>query len=101
MDINFALRTETAATWNVWLSVMNTTFRLWSVGPFIIDPQLAVPFSVPNFPALGTIGFLSALTTPDSGIICSDWETVDTGDPPPGTAAPTAEQLRRLFPSGR
>ena len=101
LDIDFTLRTVSPATWNVWFSVMNTTFRLWSVGPFSVDPATQVPISVPNFPSLGTVGFLTTLTTPDKGIICSDWETVDTGDPIPGGAMPTAERLRTLIPYRR
>jgi len=98
LDFDFTLRSATPATWNVWLSLMNSTFRLWSVGPLTIDPQVSVPITVPGFPALGTIGFLSTLTTPQDGIICGDFETVDTGAPAAGATVPTAEQLRRLIP---
>ena len=42
-----------------------------------IAPPVSFPFTLP-ISNLGTIGFLTTLTTAD-GIICSDFETIDTG----------------------
>jgi hypothetical protein len=46
---------------------------------------------IPNFPALGTLGFLSTFTS-GGGLICTDLKTVDTGPPTPGA---TLEMARR------
>lgn len=96
LNIDFTLRTATPATWNLWISAMSTTARLWSVGPLTVDPRVSIPLTAPGFPALGTIGFLSTLTTP-SGIICSDFETVNTGPLTSGAAPLTLDQLRSLI----
>jgi hypothetical protein len=99
LNFDFTLRTATPATWNLSIVVMNASARLWSVGPLTIDPRVSIPLSLPGFPPLGTIGFLSTLTTPQSGIICSDFETVNTGALTSGSAALTLDQLRGLIQS--
>lgn len=96
LTMDFDLGTPEPANWNVWLSFQTTMLPLWSVSLPVIDPP--TPFSIPisGFPHLGIIGFLTTLTTPE-GIICSDWETVDTGSLTHGGAVPTVENLQELF----
>ena len=53
-----------------------------------------VHLTAPGFPSIGTIGVFTALINSE-GIICSDWDTVDTGAPSSGT--PATEGLQELF----
>ena len=78
LEIDFTVGTLVPASWNVWLSVQTSTISLWSVAIPPIDPSVPVPLTV-AFPQIGTIGMLTTLTTPNDGIICSAWTTVDTG----------------------
>ncbi|MHC4489590.1 MAG: hypothetical protein ACYSW7_10520 [Planctomycetota bacterium] len=97
LTITFDLFTQEPTTLNLWLSVLNVTIPVWSIPLPTIDPPISIPIPIPGFPSLGTIGVLTTLTTPEDGIILSDWETVDTGPIPIGAVAPTEEELRRLF----
>ena len=95
LEMDFEVGTTVPATWNVWISIQTLRpFRLWSSVLPPIDPPIAIPVPLPGFPQLGSIGILTTLTTPGEGIICSDWETVDTGTP---ASAPSARELRELF----
>ena len=92
LDLDFNLITGIPAAWNVWFSVQNLTLHLWSVPVPVVGLQIPVP--IPEFPQLGTIGFLTTMTTLDGGILCSNWETIDTGTP---AAMPAARELKGLF----
>jgi hypothetical protein len=79
LDLDFQIATPNPVTWNLWLSVQTSTVRLWSIPLPTIDPAIARNIHVPGFPQIGTVGFLTTFTTPADGIVCSSWETVDTG----------------------
>jgi hypothetical protein len=78
LSLNFNLGTVTPATWNVFLSIQNSTVRLWSLPLPAIDPAIQFSINVPGFPAVGKIGVLTTLVGP-SGIACSSWRTVNSG----------------------
>jgi hypothetical protein len=40
---------------------------------------MTVSKSIPNYDSQGVIGVLTSLSTPEKGITCSAWVTVDTG----------------------
>ena len=70
-------------------------FRLWSFPiPFPISPPTTFPISFP-LPDLGTIGFLTALSTSE-GIRCIDVRLVDTGGE--GPSGQSIREIRELFP---
>ena len=94
LNWEFVLGTLAPATWNLWISIGNVTFRLQSIPLPVIDPASPVNGLILEFPQLGTIGFLTTLTTRGEGIICSDWQTIDTGTP---AVMPTAQELKGLF----
>ena len=100
IEINFEIGTPIPATWNVWLSFQNTTVLLWSAPVPEIDPPVSIPISsqVP-IPPVGTLGFLTTLTTQNEGIICSDWEVLDTGTP--ASSLPTVPELLGLLRGSR
>lgn len=78
LSLNFNLGTVTPVTWNVFLSLQNSTVRLWSLPIPAVDPPVQIPVSIPGFPALGRIGVLTTFVN-SSGIVCSSWRTVNTG----------------------
>ena len=65
-------------TWNLWLSLQNTTTRWWSIPIPVVDPPIRLKIPLAGFPNAGSIGFLSTMTTTGGGIVCSEWKTVDT-----------------------
>jgi hypothetical protein len=87
LNLAFEVGTREPATWNTWLTSQTEIARLFSVPLPVIEPPIPVSLTLPFFPALGTIGVLTTLTTPDKGIICAVFTTVDTGPP---TAASVA-----------
>jgi hypothetical protein len=91
----FMLGTEVSATWNVWVIYRDDVMLLHSSIAGVTDPPAVIPVEVPGVLSLGTVGFLTTLTT-DAGVICSDWETVDTGLPGVGIT-PDLGRLRVLF----
>ena len=44
-----------------------------------VDPAQRISVPIPDIPDIGTIGVLVTMTTAEDGIICSAWDTVDTG----------------------
>jgi hypothetical protein len=72
-------------TWNWYLFLGNSPVTLASV-PLPANTPLTVwpPVSFP-FPPSGGVAWLSTLTTPDGGIICADFDLVNTGAAPPGS----------------
>ena len=94
LDIGFQLATSAPVTWNAWLSLQSSTVRLWSLPLPVIDPAIFRNIHVPDFPQSGRVGFLTTMTRPDAGIVCSDWQTIDTGSAPASPAA--AELIERV-----
>lgn len=78
LNLNFQLGAVSAATWNLWAVVQSNAVRLWSIPVPVVDPPVTFDIPLANVPHLGVIGFLTT-TTGTGGIVCSDWDTVDTG----------------------
>jgi hypothetical protein len=76
LSMQFDLTLNVPSTWNVWLNAVNTDVRLWSV-PLPAADYPPIPLQFP-FPALGSVGVLTTLTTPTEGITCATWKTVNT-----------------------
>jgi hypothetical protein len=94
LTMDFLLGTTQPANWNIWVSFLNQTIRLGCIPIPVIYPPISCPIPFPGFPSLGTIGVLTTLTTAEDGIICSDWETVDTGSVVTATTAPTPKEMK-------
>jgi hypothetical protein len=86
LRLAFEVGTGEPATWNAWLTSQAEIARLFSVSLPVIEPPIAVSLTLPFFPTLGTIGGLTTLTTPDTGIRCAAFTTVDTGSPTAASA---------------
>jgi predicted outer membrane repeat protein len=96
LALAFTLGTQEPATWNVWLTAQNEIVRLLSIPLSVIDPPVPVPFTIPFVPPLGTVGVLTTLTTPDQGILCSEFATVETG-PVSEEAAASVHELQDVL----
>src|SRR6185295_17998040 len=81
LDFRFDLRTADPVVWNLWLSYGSTTTRVWSLPVPVIGTTISIPWSIPGLINRGSLGFLSTFVTAQEGIVCSDWDVVDTGQP--------------------
>ena len=93
LEMCFVLDPDEPVYWDTFVTVLNQTFRLWTIQlpPFDRTMFCIDPFPLPQ---IGTIGLLTVFSTLDRGIICHDFETVDTGTPP---VPPSAEELKEIF----
>ena len=95
LALDFEVGTLNPALWTVWLVVPSIgVIPLWSVPLPVIPDPVDIPISF-SFPSLGTVGFLTTLSTAE-GITCWDFGLVDTGLP--SSSAPSAQELWELFP---
>ncbi len=96
LTLDYSLGTSTPGMWKVFLSANGTTFPVINFNlPVAVDPAVPVSIPVPNFPSLGVVGSLTTLTIPGVGIGCSDWDTINTGQPAPGGAANLQSIIQR------
>lgn len=78
LTMKFTLATPVVATWNAWLTENNSLQLLWSQS----QPATGLPITVTKTHTLaksGKVGILSTLTVPTTGITCSSWQLVLTG----------------------
>ena len=95
LTMDFEIGTLEPVLWGTWMVVPGIGIAgQWYVPLPAIDPSRPFPISIPGVPSIGIIGFLTALITSE-GVICSDWNTVDTGAPSSNTPSP--EELYELF----
>jgi hypothetical protein len=99
LTLNFALGTKQPATWNLWVSYMQSMIPLWSLSAPVVDPVRNFPVNISNYPHLGSIGFYTTLTSPPTGLLCSDSSSIDTGQPAGGTRVPSIQEIQQLFQS--
>ncbi|MCA9938547.1 MAG: hypothetical protein KC418_07895 [Anaerolineales bacterium] len=80
LNVGFILGTLHEANWNLWMITDNGAEALVSNRPLpVIAPVMRIFNSIPSFPHLGKVLFVTTLTTPESGVVCSYWDAVDTG----------------------
>jgi len=79
VNMEFTIGTLAQATGNSWGVARSEAFYLESSLVPIIDPPETFARSVPGVPPIGIPGVLATLTTIDEGIICSEWQSIDTG----------------------
>ena len=81
LTVDVLIGTNGPATGNLWRTAHAGSVSLFSSHAYIIDPPVTAAITETLAPS-GTVGLLATLTTPELGIICSDFKTVDTGSPP-------------------
>lgn len=81
LTMTFNVGASKAATWTTWLWVglTGTFVPLWSVPLPALESPVTFPLTILNFPSIGFVGVISVLSCPDCGVLCSDFEFVDTG----------------------
>ena len=97
LTMGYNLGTTMPARWSVWLVLLDppVAIQAWSVPLPIIDPLITPDVSFP-LAGFGTAGALTVLSTPADGVICSDWDTVDTG--PMSEGGVSLRELRESIP---
>ena len=95
LEFDYLLATANPATWTVWLVLLNPPFAvpILSAPLPIINPPISPSFSIP-LAGFGTVGALTVVTTSTDGVICSDWDIVNTGAPSAGGGS--LQELREL-----
>lgn len=86
LTLDYTLGTSAPAVWKVFLSANAAAVPVITLNLPVIDPAIPASIPIPNFPSIGVVGYLTTLTVAGQGIACSDWDTVDTGQPAPGPA---------------
>jgi hypothetical protein len=82
VTLSYTIGANVATTWKMWVVGGFGFIEALSISLPVVDPPFSTgPISFP-LPAMGTVGFLTALTTPAGGLICSDFDTVNTGPGP-------------------
>ena len=68
--------------WNLFVTVTDGVWPLWSgVEIPVLDPPLFYDVRLQSLPRIGKIGFLTTFVTAGEGIVCSDFEIIDSGTP--------------------
>jgi hypothetical protein len=44
-----------------------------------VTPAVSFNLPIPGVPAIGSLGILTGLSTPEEGVMCFDWKIVNTG----------------------
>jgi hypothetical protein len=78
LTLSYTIATSAPANWNIWLIAGGNALPLVNTPLPGISSATTLSFNVPNFPSLGTIGFLTTLTATPGGITCSDFDLVNT-----------------------
>ena len=93
LNLDFSMSSNVATTWKIIGVVGGSPVPLLSADLPVI-PAWSPSFSSP-LPPMGTIGMLTAMITPAEGVLCSDFETVDTGAS--AVSGQGLDRLRRSF----
>lgn len=80
-------------TWGTSLNVMGNWFPLWQT-PLPADTSYQNTITLP-FPHFGNVAVFTALVAPPNGIVCADYELVDTGAPAANGELPPINKLPR------
>ncbi len=95
LGMTIDIGTTKAALWSTLLASQYGLQPLWSQAIPVIDPPVRFPLNIPGFPQMGNIGILSVLSASPQGLMCFDFETINTGGP----AGATVQQLYDLVRS--
>ncbi len=80
LSIDLTIGTTEAAKLNLYLAAANSVFPLATGIPLsFIDPPFPIPTISFPLPSIGGVVALVTMTRPGEGIICADWDLVNTG----------------------
>lgn len=101
LNLEWTLKANVPTTWNAWLVIGSSVTPILSVPLPALDPAFTLgPIPIPSFPPLGTIGFLTTMNTPE-GILCWDFDLVDTGTTSPAGKRLKGDELQAILPEIR
>ncbi len=92
LTLEFEVGTLTLASWGIWFLEQGNISLKRKALLSVTNPPILLSKELPGYSAKGTIGVLTTLSTPESGTICSAWETVDTGAPASSSEAGFLDQ---------
>ena len=83
LTIDVTVGTSVAVSADLWAVAQGDVIELIDNQPLgVTEPAINTSVSQPSVPAVGIAAVFATLTTPEFGIICSDFKTVETGSPP-------------------
>lgn len=77
VNLNYTITTTTPTTWTVFLIVGSAAIPIVTVPLPATNTPVTAPLALPNFPSLGTVGFLTTLSG-TGGILCSEFDLITT-----------------------
>ena len=77
LRLDFTIGNPAPTSWHVALLAFGQVFTFWRIPLPSVNPAASFAVPIPGFPNLGTIGFLSTLTS-GTDLVCADLRTVDT-----------------------
>jgi len=89
LNLSFTLKSAQPAIWSTWLAFPNNVINLWSLPVPRVVPAVNFNVPIPGFPMIGNVGVLTTLSNSTFGLVCADFQIVDTG----GVGA-TPQQLK-------
>ncbi len=78
LRLDFRLGTPFPVEWSVWAWIAGGRHHLWTTPLGSIDPSADFSVPLPGLDSLGRIWFLSVLSTSEYGIVCADWDRLNT-----------------------
>ena len=79
LTVGFTIATTVPTTWSTFLFVQNTLVPLWSAAIPAITPAVSLSVPLSGVPHLGYVFGVSLMSTASGGVVCADFEVVNTG----------------------
>ena len=92
LTVDVLMGTSVGVTANLWGISQSDIVSLFN-GPVAVTEPPTNATITKSIPPSGVVGVLATLTTPELGIVCSDFKTVDTGSPVPPPIPPTVTSV--------
>jgi hypothetical protein len=77
LNLSYTITASGTVTWAVYAVVGPAVIPI-VVTSLTTPTSVTVPISIPNVPPLGTVGFLTTISTPGAGILCNDFDLIAT-----------------------
>jgi hypothetical protein len=78
ITLSYNASSTVATTFSLYLFVGASVSTVAQVSLPALTTPINTSFNVPNFPASGNVGWLATFSTPTGGIICSDFDVIQT-----------------------
>jgi hypothetical protein len=88
LNVGFTIKSAIPTSWSTWVAFQSSLIRLWSLDIPAVPTAVSFNVAIPEVPPLGNIGVLTMMSSGTYGLMCGDWEVLDTGG-----IGPTADAL--------